>query len=221
MKKDSIINSIRTQRLQLDVFESFIYFKVPVLCFLASAMSITNGFQEFPKLGNDMLSKVGIILLLIGLINYKLKFDLLKLKVVENPLTNFKERILNLAAHRNWKIELNNYRAIIFKTTPVRGYHEYTERYNKHEGERIFVFIEQNKIYLKSINNLDNILFTIDNGENREHESALVQTIKPAGNTAFAQCLFLPLQRLLGKAKLFYISGYKPAFPALEQMRER
>jgi hypothetical protein len=184
VKKDSIIDSIRTQRLQLNAFESFIYFKVPVLCFFASAMSITDGFQQFPKLNfDDMLPKIGIILLLIGLISYKLKFDRLKMKVVENPVLSFKDRILSLAANRNWKIELNDDRAMIFKTIPVRGYHEYTDRHNRHEGERIFVFIEQDKIYLKSINNLDNILFKIDNGENLAHERVLVKTIMPAHNS--------------------------------------
>jgi hypothetical protein len=184
LKRDSIEQSIRPQRLQLNAFESFIYFKVPILCFFASAMSITNGFQQFPKLNfNEMLPKVAIILLLIGLISYKLKFNRLNMKVVENPALNFKDRILSLAANRNWKTELNNDRAMIFKTIPVRGYHEYTARHNKHEGERIFVFIEHNKIYVKSINNLDNIFFKIDNGENLAHEKVISQIIKPAGNS--------------------------------------
>ena len=105
------------------------------------------------------------------------------MKIVENPVLDFKSRILKLVANRNWKIELNNDSAMIFMTIPIRGYHEYTSGYNKHEGERIFVFIEYNRIYVKSINNLDNIFFKIDNGENLAHEKVLVQTIKPAGNS--------------------------------------
>jgi len=101
----------------------------------------------------------------------------LKMVIVETPLQDFRSRILSLAENRKWKTEKNDELGMIFKTIPIRGYHEYIE-HNRHEGERIYVFVEQNRVYLKSIDNLDNIGFKIHKGDNLANEQVLVNTIK-------------------------------------------
>ncbi len=180
MEKDYIIKSLETQRLQLDTFEKIIYFKVPFLCLFASLMSITNGFQQLSTISfEETLPKYSLVFLIIGLVSFKLKFNRLKMTILENPVLDFRNRILNLAEKRKWKIEKDDKLAMIFKKIPIRGYDEYLS-YSKHSGERIYVFINQNRIYLKSIHNLDDWTFKFDFGENLSNEKALVQAINAA-----------------------------------------
>lgn len=177
MEKDYIIKSLETQRLQLDTFEKIIYFKVPFLCLFASLMSITNGFQQFSTISfEETLPKYSLFFLIIGLVSFKLKLNRLKMTILENPVLDFRNRILNLAEKRKWKIEKDDKLAMVFKTIPIRGYDEYLS-YNRHSGERIYIFIKQNRIYLKSINNLDHWAIKFDFGENLSNEKALVYAI--------------------------------------------
>lgn len=180
MEKDYIINSLQTQRLQLDLFEKIKYFKVPGLCLFASLMSITNGFQQFSTFSfEETLPKISLIFLIIGLVSCKLKSDRLKMIIVENPVLDFRSRILSLAEKRNWETEKNDERAMILKTIPVKTYDDYFyNSYNRDSGERIYLFFEQNKIYLKSIDNLDFLGFKIQKGDNLENEKVLALTIK-------------------------------------------
>lgn len=183
MEKDYIINSLQTQRLQLDLFEKIKYFKVPGLCLFVSLMSITNGFQQFSNVSFDEdLTKISLIFLIISLISFKLKYNRLKMIILDNPDLNFRSRILNLAEKRNWEMEKNEERAMILKTIPVKTYdHYFNSSYNKDTGERIFLFFEQNKIYLKSIDNLNFLGFKIHKGNNLENEKILALTIKASG----------------------------------------
>ena len=184
MEKKSVENSVKASRLYLEPFEKFKYFKIPVVCLFASIMAFTNGFQEFHAFGlDDTLSKVGLILLVISLISFKLKYNRLELIVVDMPVKDFRHQILTIAVERKWKIELNDNHAMIFKTIPIRGYHEY-DYHNKNEGERIYILIDYNKIYVKSIDNLDNHVIKIGKGENSAHEKVIINTIKLDSNSA-------------------------------------
>ena len=99
--------------------------------------------------------------------------------IVDNPDLDFRSRILSLAEKRNWETEKNDERAMILKTIPVKTYDDYfNNSYNRDAGERIYLFFEQNKIYLKSIDNLDFLGFKIQKGDNLDNEKVLVLTIK-------------------------------------------
>ncbi|WP_035656453.1 hypothetical protein, partial [Flavobacterium enshiense] len=185
VKKENITTSVNIQKLQLDSFEKINYFKVPALCLFFSVMSITNGFQQFSVINfAEPLPKLSLIFFILGLVSFKLKSDRLKLIIVENPASDFKEKILSLAQQSKWETEKNEEKVMIFKTIPPRDYDDFYN-HNKNHGERIYIFAEQNRVYLKSIDNLDSPGFKIQKGDNLSNEKAIVVTIKPAANSGF------------------------------------
>lgn len=178
MLKNNIINSVQTEKLQLDSFEKLKYFKVSILCFFVSLMSITNGFQQFSNIKfEEPLTKIGLVFFIIGLVSITLKANRLKMIILENPVLDFRSKMLKFAEERNWKIEKNDERAMIFITIPIKNYDNYLS-YNKHEGERIYIFVVQNRVYLKSIDNLEHLGFKIHKGNNLANEKAVMAQIK-------------------------------------------
>ena len=180
MENKLIATSILKEELQLDSFEKFKYFKVSILCFLASIISFTEGFHNFTKLDfKETSAKVGGFFLILAIILFVEKLKSLKLIMVENFITNAREELLLLAEERKWKTELNSEKALIFKTIPIRGYHEYFEYHSRDEGEKIYVFFSQRKILIRCIYNLDDVSIRIQNGENGSIERAIVNRISP------------------------------------------
>lgn len=178
MEKKYIIKSIQTQKLQLNQIEKIMYYKVSILCLFISVISFTNGFQQFTNFNFDeVLTKIGILFLIIGSISFMFKLNRLKIINVDNPNLDYKNKILSLAEKLNWEIERNDEQIIIFKTIPTRNYDNYIN-YNKHEGERIYIFLDHNRVLFKSIDNLDNLGFKIHKGDNLENEKVLIQTLK-------------------------------------------
>lgn len=178
MENNLIANSIVKEELQLDSFEKFKYFKVSILCFIISSISFTEGFHNFITLDfNEISAKVGVFFLILGIILFLAKLKRLKLIVVEDSITNSREELLFLSEERKWEIELNSEKALIFRTIPIRGFHEYFDYHNKHEGERIYIFFSHRKILIKSIHNLDNFSIKIENGQNGAIERAIVSRI--------------------------------------------
>ena len=84
----------------------------------------------------------------------------------------------------NGKTELNSEKTIIFITVPVKGYDDYSD-YNKHAGERIYIFFDHKKVLLRSIDNFDSFSFKIQNGENSANEKTIINAIKLAANSHF------------------------------------
>ena len=183
MEENMIVDSIKKRKLQLDLFEKFKYFKVPALCCLIGATCLTKGFQDFTFLDYyEVSSKIGFLFFGLGAISLVFKLNRLKLISVENLNLKAKECILYVAEKRKWKTELNSEKLIIFKTVPIKGYDDYIVN-NKHEGEKIYVFFDQKKIFLRSIDNLDNFSFKIQNGENSSNEKTLVNVINTANKS--------------------------------------
>lgn len=183
MEENIIVDSIRKGKLQLDLFEKFKYLKVPALCCFIGATCLTKGFQDFTFLDYyEVSSKIGFVFFGLGAISLVFKLNRLKLISVENLNLKAKEYILNVAEKRKWKTELNSEKLIIFKTVPIKGYDDYIVN-NKHEGEKIYIFFDQKKIFLRSIDNLDNFSFKIQNGENSSNEKTLVNVINTANKS--------------------------------------
>ena len=180
MEKNKITEAIRKEKLQLELFEKLIYLKVPALCFFISVICLTKGFQDFTFLDyNETSSKIGFLFIGLGTILSILKIIRLKLISVDNANLNVKENILNAAEKRKWKTELNSETAIIFITVPIKGYDDYID-YNKHAGERIYIFFDHKKVLLRSIDNFDSFSFKIQKGENSANEKTIINAIKPA-----------------------------------------
>jgi len=180
MEKESIANSIIKEKLQLNLFETIKYYKFAAMCIFVCILLLTNGFRNFSEFKfHEIFSKLGFLFMGLGIISFTLKLSRLKLILVEHPILKVKEEILNLAEKRNWKIELDSEKAIILKTVPIRGYDEYLV-YDKHGGEKIYIFFNQGKVFVKSIDNLESTSFKIQNGENGANERAIVNTITQA-----------------------------------------
>ena len=178
MEENLIIDSIRKEKLQLELFEKFKYFKVSLLCIFISFISLTQGFQNFSDFTfSDVTSKVGCIFLILGIISLIIKTFRLKLISVVHSIPNVKESVINLAKERNWVTEFKNDKVIILKTIPIRNYSDYLI-YNRNEGEKIYIFLNQKKVLLRSIDNLDNFALKIQNGENSANESAIINKLK-------------------------------------------
>ena len=187
MEENRILDSIRKEKLQLGYFEKFIYFKVSLLCFFISIISFTQGFQSFSNFkSNEVTTKVGLTFLVLSMVSFVVKLLRLKLIRVEFTIPNATESILNLAKERNWEIELKNEKLIILNRIPIKGYNDYIT-YNRNEGEKIYVFFNGKQVLLRSIDNIDNFAFKIQNGENSANEKAILNRIKPAGNTRYKQ----------------------------------
>ena len=185
MEENRILDSIKKEELQLDFFEKFKYFKVPLLFILIGLISLTQGFRNFSDFKfSEITSKVGFVFLTLAIISFVVKLFRLKLIALEIATPNLTENILNLAKERNWETELRNEKAIILKTIPIKGYDDYVV-YNRNEGEKIYVFFNEKKILFRSIDNLDNFAFKIQNGENSANEKAILNRIKPAGNNGY------------------------------------
>ena len=180
-----IVDSIRKEKLQLKLFEKFKYLKVPAVCFFIGVMCLTKGFQDFTLNYYEVTSKIAFLFCGLGTISLVLKLNRLKLISIENSNLKAKENILNIAEKRKWKTELNNEKAIILVTVPIKGYDDYIV-YNKHGGEKIYIFFDQKKVFLRSIDNLDSFSFKIQNGENSANEKTIINAIKPAANSGFA-----------------------------------
>jgi hypothetical protein len=179
MEENLIRDSIRKEELQLEFFEKLKYFRVPLLCFFVSLISFYQGFQNFSSF---KFSFVGFVFVILGIISFTTKLFRLKLISVENSASNVEENIMKLALERNWETELKNEKVIILKTVPIKGYDDYIV-YNRNEGEKIYIFFKGEKILLRSIDNLDNFAFKIQNGENLANENAVINRIKPAANS--------------------------------------
>jgi hypothetical protein len=185
MEENRILDSIRKEKLQLDYFEKFIYFKVSLLCFFISIISFIQGFQSFSNFkSNEVTTKVGLIFLVLSMVSFVVKLLRLKLIRVEFTIPNATESILNLAKERNWEIELKKEKLIILNRIPIKGYDDYIT-YNRNEGEKIYVFFNGKQVLLRSIDNIDNFAFKIQNGENSANEKAILNRIKPAGNSHY------------------------------------
>ena len=183
MEENRILDSIRKEKLQLGYFEKFIYFKVSLLCFFISIISFTQGFQSLSNFkSNEVTTKVGLTFLVLSMVSFVVKLLRLKLIRVEFTIPNATESILNLAKERNWEIELKNEKLIILNRIPIKGYNDYIT-YNRNEGEKIYVFFNGKQVLLRSIDNIDNFAFKIQNGENSANEKAILNRIKPAGNS--------------------------------------
>lgn len=183
MEENMIVDSIRKGKLQLEFFEIFKYLKVSALCFFIGAICLTKGFQDFTLNYYEITSKIAFLFFGLGTISLVLKLNRLKLISVENSNLKAKENILNVAEKRKWKTELNSEKALILKTVPIKGYDDYIV-YNKHEGEKIYIFFDQKKVFFRSIDNLDNFSFKIQNGENSANEKTIFNAIKPAANSS-------------------------------------
>jgi hypothetical protein len=185
MEENLILDSIKKEELQLEFFEKLIYFKVPLVCVFSSLISFTQGFQNLSDFKFiEVTSKFGLVFLILGIISFIIKLNRLKLISVDFLVQNATESILKLAGERNWEIELKNEKAIILKTVPIKNYDNYLV-YNRNSGEKIYVFFNGKKILLRSIDNLDSFAFKIQNGENSANENAIINRIKPAGNTCY------------------------------------
>ena len=189
MNENRIINSIRKGKLQLPLFEKIIYFKVPALCFFISVICISTSFEKLTLNYSADNLKIAFVLFGLGIISSVLKLNRLKLIPLENLNLRAKENILNVAEKRKWKIELNNEKAIILITIPIKGYDDYIV-HNKNEGEKIYIFFDHKKILLRSLDNLDNLGFKIQNGENSANEKTISYAIKPSANSGLAQLGF-------------------------------
>ncbi len=184
MTRNQIEASILERRLQLEPFEKIKYFKLPFLCWLGFLMSVTDGFQEFSGIDfSDTSFRIGIALLAIGTLSYKLKSDRLNMIVVEKPTEDFENKLRIYARDMKWIVELDANGAFIFRSVPTKGYlHGHQD--NEQAGERIYVFQKRGTVYIKSIDNLDNLAFKIHKGHNLSNERALVAIIKRvAGKT--------------------------------------
>ncbi|MDI9256870.1 hypothetical protein [Flavobacterium sedimenticola] len=187
MEENLIRDSIRKEELQLEFFEKVKYFKVPLLCVFVSLVSFTQGFQNFSNFSlSEITTKIGFVFVILGIISFVIKLYRLKLISVEFSVPNVAESVMKLAVERNWETELRNEKVIILKTVPIKGYDDYIV-YNRNEGEKIYVFFNGKKILLRSIDNLDNFAFKIQNGENSANEKAVINRIKPAGNSGLKQ----------------------------------
>ena len=187
MEENLIQDSIRKEELQLEFFEKFKYFKVPFLCVFVSVISFTQGFQNFSNFSyTEMSTKLGFVFIILGSISYVNKLVRLKLVAVEFSVPNVTESIMKLASERNWETEQKNEKVIILKTMPIKNYDNYIV-YNRNEGEKIYVFFNGKKVLLKSIDNLENSAIKIQNGENSANENAVINRIKPTGNSRLAQ----------------------------------
>ena len=133
-----------------------------------------------------MSTKLGFVFIILGSISFVNKLVRLKLVSVEFSVTNVTENIMKLASERNWETEQKNEKVIILKTVPIKNYDNYIV-YNRNEGEKIYVFFNGKKVLLKSIDNLENSAFKIQNGENSANENAVINRIKPASNSRLAQ----------------------------------
>jgi hypothetical protein len=178
MQENLIRDSIRKEELQLEFFEKLRYFRVPFLCFFVSLIFFSQGFPNFSSF---KFSFLGFVFVILGIISFTSKLFRLKLISVENSASNVEENIIKLAVERNWETELKNEKVIILKTVPIKGYVDYIV-YNRNEGEKIYIFFNGNKTLLRSIDNLDNFAFKIQNGENSANENAVINRIKLAGH---------------------------------------
>jgi|GEM_PF-6700765 len=185
MDKNAIIHTIQSQTLQLDRWDKVKYFKVPAICIFAGLMSISNGFQTFDEVDfSEVSTKCGLIFIAAGITSYILKSNRLRMKVVPKPDEGSIKNLLAHASKMKWVTELKTDQALIFKTVPIRGYHEATDLYhNKDTGQRIYIFYDRNKAYVKSIDNLDNPAFKIHRGENLENERFVVKMLESSRST--------------------------------------
>ncbi len=187
MEENLIQDSIRKEELQLEFIEKFKYFKVPFLCVFVSLISFTQGFQNISSIRiTEMTTKLGFLFIILGSISYVNKLVRLKLVSVEFSVPNVTESIMKLASERDWKTELKNEKIIILKTVPIRNYNNYIV-YNRNEGEKIYIFFNGKKVLLRSIDNLENNAFKIQNGENSANENAVINRLNSPGNSGFSQ----------------------------------
>jgi hypothetical protein len=180
MQKDLIHSSITKVELQLELIESILYFRFPILCVLITVLCFTTGFQsfEFSNLAfSDPMTKAGSFFLGLGAVSYIIKLKRLKLLYINVAFSDVKEKIFELAEQRNWITEQQEEKLIIFKTVPRQTYDDYPH-HDKTKGELIYIFSTPNKILIKSIDNLQNFGVKIQNGENRANEKAIITAVE-------------------------------------------
>ena len=186
MNQNLINNSIEREKLHLSFSEKFSYFTFPGLLIFGSFLCFTNGFQnnDLSQLNfTEPIPKIGLIIFALGIIYYFLKSKGLKLHSVITSTLDVKQKILQAAEKRNWKIVSEQKKVIILKTPDQYSYHNFPFR-NRLTGQLIYIFFTPKKILLTSITDLKASGLIIPNGENSANEKFIINFLKSQPPTA-------------------------------------
>ena len=183
---------IENEKIRLSNIEKFRYYRVPILFFIITLFSFTDGFTKLPfenlNLSDNPVDKIGAIALLGGLLTYYHFNNNLKVKI-----SNFKYNKPDLIIRIENSIEFNedwyliektdNYFIIETKENAETVGGRKNPLISPNMGNRIYIGLEPKKYFVKVLFNLSNKNFLVlNNGECKRNEKIIINLIKSTEN---------------------------------------
>jgi hypothetical protein len=169
-------------KIELDFDDKLKFFKVPIILFLVSAFCIFYGCSNISNYSinelNNTSNQIGILLLFLALILLIKQKNNLKFIEVNRiiDVDFFKQKLCEFVKTNKWKIDFPSKNHAVIKTDSAGSYSRYFLA--KSYGEIIHIQIAENKIYFKSIFDVNkNTSITISTGENKSNEKIIEKLI--------------------------------------------
>ncbi|HLS29786.1 MAG TPA: hypothetical protein VK021_02900 [Flavobacteriaceae bacterium] len=174
-------------KIELEFNNKLRYYRIPLIlaiigffCFFSEFYGRQNySINEL----NNTSNKIGLTFILIATISFVIKNNDLKFKKIKSNIdkTIFLERLDKLIAKKEWEVHLKNKSEIILKTDRCAAGGRFFLR--RSYGEIIYIVIDKNEFYLKSIFDFHkNFEIIISTGENKVNEKSIINIIKSAAN---------------------------------------
>lgn len=179
MTSRTIADSIQKKRLQLELEFKLFYYRFPILFSFIAVICFINGSHQL-SLNFDLLNgldKIGLFFFVLALSLALFLWNNLKMKSLAYnlPKENLKMQLIYLADINGWKLKTETKNSLIFEVDRYGYSRDFLAMSN---GEKIYLFLDQNTLYYKSIFDVKkNAFFTISSGENRKHEKSIEKSI--------------------------------------------
>jgi len=168
--KKQILPNNKNEKLILKGYKWFAHFSMSFILQIPLLMTIS-----FLIIGKDIFSEkeqiisiiIGCLISVIGLISFSLQKRELVLLKVKSDIDNSKMKLIlmKFGENRNWTLIKNTDSEIVFHTS--------FEMFKKHSVERVTIFLQDEFIYLNSINHLDRYFSIFQNQYNKSNVEEL------------------------------------------------
>lgn len=174
-------------KIELDFDDQLKYYRVSIILLIIATLCFFNGLFNIEHYSisqlNTTSNKIGVFLILLGMLSFLVKKKDLKLKRIDRYIDTdtFTESLERLIEKERWEVDLKTKNSFVLKTDRYGGGGRFF--ISKSYGEIIYITINGNSLYLKSIFDFDkNIEITVSSGENNLNEKLITNLIKSSHN---------------------------------------
>ena len=192
-KKKPLNKIIKNEKIKLSIAEKSRYYRTSIILFVVTIFCLTKGFTNFPfenfNIKENPIDKIGVITLLFSLGVYYYFWNNLKVKNIhftQSKISFINTIIKNIESNKNWKLIEKSDNCLIIETkgSTENGLNHRNNLISPDTGNRIYIGIENNIYFVKSLFNLSSeSFFAINNGESKRNEILIINLIRSAANS--------------------------------------